>query len=222
MSAQKFPDDGEKPEISAAPGAPAAAGEPVRKDGKPTRAQRAREKAELARRVQLQTLQEERDSERQLAEQLRNKVGRPSEYTEERAGEICQWIVNGKSLVSYCRQHAMGIETVYRWLRTHAEFRDRYAQAHEDRADTLADQMLDIADTRGMSMEDAQMAKLAVETRKWIASKLRPQKYGERQETVVSGGVNIRIGIPQRPIQAVETVDNLDTTPRGDVTPRRH
>jgi hypothetical protein len=141
-------------------------------------------------------------------------LGRPSEYTQEEGDVICAWIANGKSLSSYCRMHGRAMDTVYRWLRTHALFREGYARAHEDRADTLADEMLEIADSpqAARSIEDAQAAKLRVETRKWIASKLRPQKWGEKQTVEHVGGVSIRIGIPQK--QAAANVIDVSEKPK--------
>jgi len=86
-------------------------------------------------------------------------------------------------------------------MRARADFRERYAQAHEDRADTLADDILTIADeaAQAPTIEGVAAAKLQVEARKWVAAKLRPGKYGERQEVAHTGGVSIRIGIPRKP-----------------------
>jgi hypothetical protein len=101
------------------------------------------------------------------------------------------------------------METVYRWMREYAQFQERYARAHEDRADTLADEMLEIADDAAgedCSIEGVAAAKLRVETRKWIASKLRPGKWGEKQTVEHVGGVSIRIGIPQKPLQVAQEV----------------
>lgn len=126
--------------------------------------------------------------------------GRPCEYTERVGEELCGWIAGGGSLRGWCREHGCSMETVYRWLRQFPHFQARYALAHEDRADTLADEMLDIADDCAVAptIEGVAAAKLRVETRRFIASKLRPQKWGERQTVEHVGAVSIRIGIPQR------------------------
>jgi hypothetical protein len=126
--------------------------------------------------------------------------GRPSEFTEEEADAICAWIASGASLRSYCAKHGRSMETVYRWMRQHAHFQARYSQAHEDRADTLTDEAIAIADAAAQapSLESVAAAKLRVETRKWMAAKLRPQKWGEKQVIQHQGAVNIRIGIPQK------------------------
>lgn len=89
--------------------------------------------------------------------------------------------------------------TVFKWLRTYQSFADQYARAKEESADALADEMTDIADDgsndwmerhdkEGKSIgwaengEAINRSRLRVDTRKWIASKLKPKKYGDRVE----------------------------------------
>lgn len=119
-------------------------------------------------------------------------MGRPSEYTPEVALEICALIIEGKSLRAICSAENMpGVRTVYSWLQANESFQQQYARAKEDQADTLADEILDIADDGGhdkIVTEDGTLidhdhitrSRLRVDTRKWIASKLKPKKYGER------------------------------------------
>jgi hypothetical protein len=125
-------------------------------------------------------------------------AGRPSEYSEQVAAEICVRLADGKSLRSICLDDAMPDKaTVFRWLAAHGEFRDQYTCARETQADTLFDEMLDIADDAGkdivegaVDQEHIQRAKLRIETRKWMAGKLRPKKYGDKVEHEHSGDVN--------------------------------
>src|SRR5688500_844641 len=106
------------------------------------------------------------------------KIGRPSTYTQEIAAEICERIAATEyGLVSLCRADDMPHEkTVYRWLQEHEAFRAQYAHARERQADRFAHETLEIADRA----EDANLARLRVDTRKWAASKLAPKKYGDR------------------------------------------
>jgi hypothetical protein len=123
-------------------------------------------------------------------------MGRPSEYTDEEADRICAWIAEGRSLRSYCRLEHRGLDTVYRWLRERKDFRERYARAHDDRADSLADEIVDIADEAATgSMEEIQAARLRVDARKWVASKLKPTKWGDYQGDTAKTNVIFNIGI---------------------------
>ncbi len=71
-----------------------------------------------------------------------------------------------------------------------------YARAREDQADTLADEIVAIADEPAAGKKTTTKAngdvetvegdmiehrRLRVDARKWTAAKLKPKKYGERQ-----------------------------------------
>ena len=74
------------------------------------------------------------------------------------------------------------VTTIYGWIRDDPEFADLYSKAKSDQSDILVDQMLEIADSELDEDSNAgvQRARLRVETRKWIASKLKPKLYGDR------------------------------------------
>ena len=83
------------------------------------------------------------------------------------------------------------MSTVMRWLAKaeHEEFREQYAHAREVQAEVRADEIVDIADaTEGGSNEAVQSARLRVDSRKWIASKLLPKKYGDKIQHTGDGG----------------------------------
>lgn len=161
----------------------------------------ARERKDAAQRQEL-AIEREREQEafNALQESRRKGImGRPSSYTDERADELCTWIAQGNSLRSFCKLHGMEAQTVYRWMRERPDFQQRYARAHEDRADSLADEMCDIADevaANGGSIEAVQAARLRIDTRKWIAAKLRPGRWGEVQAPKAQTAVTFKIGLP--------------------------
>lgn len=119
-------------------------------------------------------------------------MGRPSDYSQELADRICEELADGKSLRTVCKADDMPDKaTVFRWLRTIKEFCDQYTRAKEESADALTDEMLDIADDGtndwietdsgySANQEHIQRSRLRIETRKWIAAKLKPKKYGDK------------------------------------------
>ncbi|WP_281823175.1 terminase small subunit protein [Sphingobium sp. BS19] len=126
-------------------------------------------------------------------------MGRPSEYSEEIAGKICDALVMPRSLRSICLDEDMPSQsTVFRWLadERYADFRERYARAREAQADAIFDEMLDIADDGSndwmerrredgsvdevLNHEHVSRSKLRIDARKWVASKLAPKKYGDK------------------------------------------
>jgi hypothetical protein len=107
-------------------------------------------------------------------------IGRPSEFNAELGDRICERLADGESLRAVCRSEDMPDKvTVFRWLRTYEDFRNQYARAKDESADALADDILDIADEK---LEDPQSRRVRIDARKWIASKLKPKKYGDKLE----------------------------------------
>jgi hypothetical protein len=120
------------------------------------------------------------------------KTGRPSAYTPSVAAAICEALADGISLRKLCAQPAMpSMTTVMRWLadETKQEFRLHYAHAREAQADLFAHEILEIADDSSgdtinkdgsirINNEFIARARLRIDSRKWLASKLVPKKYG--------------------------------------------
>lgn len=131
----------------------------------------------------------------------KNKGGRPTKYTEKLADVICSLLAEGKSMRTVCAMDGMpAMSTVFEWLRKHEKFQEQYARAKEESADALIDEMVDIADQaetivrKGAEKKSgayAQTQKLRIDTRKWIASKLKPKKYGDKLD-LTSGGKAIK------------------------------
>lgn len=134
-------------------------------------------------------------------------LGRPSSFTEAIGDAICERISDGQSLREICLANDMPNKaTVFRWLadERYAPFRDQYARAREAQADSLFDEMLDIADdgtndwverTRddgstyeALNGEHIQRSKVRIDTRKWMAAKLRPKVYGDKIDLTSTDG----------------------------------
>lgn len=131
-------------------------------------------------------------------------VGRPTKYSQDLADEICSQLADGKSLRSVCLADDMPDKrTIFRWLRTKQDFCHQYERAKAESADALTDEMLDIADDGSndwmkrhgkdneeywvVNGEHVQRSRLRLDTRKWIASKLKPKKYGDKITNEVTG-----------------------------------
>lgn len=143
-------------------------------------------------------------------------MGRPSEYTDDIGAAICARLAGGEPLTKICRDDGMpNPATVYRWLIAFPTFSEMYTRAREDQADTLADEIVAIADdgqndtyVNGDGVEVTNQdviarSKLRVEARKWVAAKLKPRKYGDAMklegagpngEHMVQAVVNVSIG----------------------------
>ena len=132
----------------------------------------------------------------------KNSGGRPSSYGPEVAAAICNHISEGRSLRSFCQgEGAPHKTTVLRWLKEHDEFREAYQVARELQADMLADEVIDIAD----QADDANIARLKIDARKWTAAKLAPKKYGDKTE--LDGKVQLEDVTPRPTLPSREAMD---------------
>ena len=127
-------------------------------------------------------------------------MARPTIYSDELATTICARIASGESVRSICQDDDMPVKsTVMLWLidGEHQFFSDQYAKARQIQAETLADELFDIADDgtndwmkrTGKDGEEAYIlngeavarSRLRVDTRKWFLSKVLP-RFSEKQE----------------------------------------
>ena len=151
------------------------------------------------------------------ASQAPKKASR-STYTKQMADIICIRLSEGESLKEIVRSEGMPDRaTVYRWLLEQPQFCDMYTRAREEQADTLADEIIAIADESpeineirdkhgdvvDVKIDSGYVAyqKQRIEARKWTAMKLKPKKYGDKLELA---------GDPNNPMK-VEIQSEADT-----------
>lgn len=127
-------------------------------------------------------------------------MAEPKPYDAVIGDEICERLVNGESLRKItCDDHIPAASTIFKWLNDNKDFAEQYAHARDAQADTLADEIVDIADDGSndyMERDDGSTeyngdavarSKLRVDARKWVAAKLKPKKYGDKLD-LTSGG----------------------------------
>ena len=128
-------------------------------------------------------------------------MARPTIYTDELAHLICSRIASGESMRSICKDDDMPVmSTVMLWLidGKHPSLSEQYAKARQIQAETLADEIFDIADdgsndwmkiNRGdeegyrVNGEAVARSRLRVDTRKWYLSKVLPRFADKKEES---------------------------------------
>jgi hypothetical protein len=132
-------------------------------------------------------------------------------FSKKLAARICARVAAGQSLRSICRDDDMPHrDTVRRWMRDKPDFAREYARAHEEFADVVFEELLEIADdsqndyieretrkgiTYVLKAEAVSRSKLRVDTRKWMLARLAPKKYGDKPDTNQGGEVVIKVTI---------------------------
>lgn len=125
---------------------------------------------------------------------------RPRAYSEALWDGLFNDVAHGAAFTSALRAcaGAPSYPAAKRLLASDPALNARYRAALEDRADSLIDQMLDLADTPiPENLEAAERGafishlKLRLDTRRYLASKLFPRQYGERLEVGVTHQISI-------------------------------
>ena len=120
--------------------------------------------------------------------------GRQLVFQEDIADMVLERLSNGESLRQICLDPDMPDgSTIRKWLARNADFARQYAYARDSQADSLFDETIFIADAlgNGATSDQVQIARLQIDTRKWVAGKLRPKKYGDlvkHEHTGADGG----------------------------------
>lgn len=108
-------------------------------------------------------------------------------FSQEIFDEICVRIAEGESLRKICKDDKMpSLVTVWKWLNNSEELTKQYARAREEQAETFVDEIQEISDAKipldafgKIDNGAVNQARLRVDSRKWIASKLKPKKFGD-------------------------------------------
>lgn len=129
-------------------------------------------------------------------------------------------ISNGSSARQAILESEINNSTFFEWLQkdTSKQYADSYARACEIRAEKLTDEILQIADEANADIvgfdektgkpiingEAINRSRLKVDTRKWLAGKLAPKKYGDKIDVTSKGEsiqapsiVNVKIIEPE-------------------------
>lgn len=116
-------------------------------------------------------------------------------YSEDLAARVLAQISDGKSLRTIAKMDGMpGMTTIWEWIQRYEGFADKYAKAKQEASDAMVEDMQAIADDETL---DAKSRAVRVDTRKWIASKLKPKKYGDKVALTDNEGGPLVIGWAQ-------------------------
>jgi hypothetical protein len=127
--------------------------------------------------------------------EMQSKRGRPTRYSAAIGQEICDAIASSsKGTKRLCEDnsHWPCQDTLFTWLKKYPEFSEQYAQAKICQIELLVDEILEISDDASQDQYVNELgvlvpnspainrARLKVDTRKWLASKLVPKVYGNK------------------------------------------
>ena len=98
---------------------------------------------------------------------------------------ILDRLSEGETILSLAKSLGVSHTAFYDWIERGGEARaSALARARARGGRSLAEETLEIADAA--TPQDAQVAKLRVDTRRWLASKQAPDEYGDKQQPLVN------------------------------------
>lgn len=166
-----------------------------------------------------------------------NVGGRPSKKSPALIDDIIAGVASGRSLARVCADDPRmpDVRSVYRWLNEDEDFRLAYLRACASRSLVYADTIGDIAQATLGGKVDPNSARVAIAAYQWLATKLVPTVYGERQEVQVTHqhlhlhalrqlSEAAKVGqaaIAQRELelQAIQTGDTIGDSSDNDLQP---
>lgn len=138
------------------------------------------------------------------------KMGRPPEYNEEIAEEICERLSIGQTLSSICNLEGMpNYSTVWRWESSNENFRNKSAHARKIGTHALADDCIRIADD---PMLDAAEKRVRIDTRLRLLGKWNARQYGDKIEIENTGAkpLNVTFTIGDRSAEPIELIEGRE------------
>lgn len=106
----------------------------------------------------------------------------------EKIESVIRRIFEGETITRSLQIEGISAQSFYSTVSSDFFLEDAFARAQHAAATFRAEQMLDIADNE----IDPNRARVQVDVRKWLASKMDPKKYGERIDVNIESRVDLR------------------------------
>lgn len=131
---------------------------------------------------------------KQKATKEKAKMGRPTDYTQELADEICERIANGESLRQICFEESKpSMVTIFRWLKDKDDFCNNYIRSREIQGDAIYEDIVRLEKAVEDKKIPFQDARVIIDSMKWRAAKMLPKKYGDKLDLGHSGAMTIEV-----------------------------
>lgn len=125
--------------------------------------------------------------------------------------KVFELITTGSTLKEIWDKYNCGSRGFYKWLRQVEGRKARYYEARRQAADFLADEILDIADA-DMDPTQANLAKLRIDSRKWWASRVSPDKWGDKKSPA------LQINLNDMHLEALKDISVIEQQPDALIT----
>ena len=132
--------------------------------------------------------------------------------------DVFDHIANGLSVVNSIKFWKVSKRVWYKWLEEPGRM-ERYKVARKQYALDLAEETLSIADST-VDPSEANIAKMRIDTRKWMAGKVDPDQWGDKNQQA-----SVTINIQDQHLEALRSLgsviehDDEDDVERVEIAP---
>ena len=149
------------------------------------------------------------------------KPGRPlSPLPRAVCDRFLEWLAAGRTLRAFARAEGICESVLYRWTEKDEGFRRDVLEARTIGHDSLAAEMLDIADSA--TPETVNVDRLRLDARRWLLSRWSPERYGEAKGGGESGATVVVVtGVPRSEISDPRS-EIRESTPTPGRSPLAH
>ena len=122
------------------------------------------------------------------------------ELTTELTDQICQELMNGQPLTGICSKKELpSLATINRWIAKHPSFAKQITNARRVGTQYYLDKMIEELET--MSAKDVGIVREKLHHYRWLASKLLPSLYGDKQEVIQDTKITIQWQQPEKIVE---------------------
>lgn len=134
---------------------------------------------------------------------------------ESMARQVLAIVTEGKTVPAALRDlgEPMSLSYFLRKLKRSPDLAREYEEARQAQAMSMADQVIDIAD----SERDSARARNMIDARKWLASKLDPRVFGDRLELNIEQSVSIKSALQAAEARVLRPISDLRNVQEAQV-----
>ena len=116
------------------------------------------------------------------------------------SNNICQKLMEGKPLTQICQEKDLpSLTTIYKWINSNPSFAKQIIQARRVGTQYYLDKMIEELET--MSAKDVGIVREKLQHYRWLAQKLLPNLYGDKQEVVQDTKITIQWQQPEKIVE---------------------
>ena len=123
--------------------------------------------------------------------------------------EIWDDISGGMTMTNVYKKYGCSSRTFNYWIGKKEGRADTLDRARQGFAHSIAEQTLSIADST-IDPGEAQINKLRIDARKWLAGKVSPEQYGDKSQP------SVQINLQSEHLKALKDINNLDALEHSD------